>query len=91
MVIIVIFLHNVALVAQYETSKGDHQRRVLPYSAPTFEAAFQKYCSDTFGLWSTSETMAVPPNFGDRSFGLLIVVRLPTQITDGRYFISEII
>ena len=33
----------------------------------------------------------VPPNFGDRSFGLLIVVRLPTQITDGRYFISEII
>ena len=63
----------------------------MPYSAPIFEAVFEKYSSDTFGLRSTSETMAVPPNFGDRSFGLLIVVRLPTQITDGRYFISEII
>ena len=32
-----------------------------------------------------------PPNFGDHSFGLLIVGRLPTRITARRYHISKIV
>ena len=32
-----------------------------------------------------------PPNFGDHSFGLLIVGRLPARITARRYHISKIV
>ena len=34
--------------------------------------------------------LAMPPNLGDRSFFLLIVGRLPSQITVSRYHISKI-